>query len=323
MATPLIPQEIYLLERYTSLDYFGEMRDAWAAMVKLSYDALDAFVRKLPADYRSRPLYDQPDIVWGQRVIPNFQRTLDVLNDCFITISHGDMMGLRAAGGVSSDFKGFSQDHSSDWMDEAPVAAVLPGANDQLWKYLSRATERASNINASIGAGWTRTSLTTNYNPGPRGPLNPPKEWPLYRLNPKVRVKTDEPIPQSGIYLPDADDSCATFLIKGMFKDKPREAWPANVGRDQFGHAVSEVPTTWTLVERAADTGGGIPGEPDAVRACIRLRCEAGQPCPRAGFWFTPARVNSRRQFKAGEVMPDVGGDYGATIWQWDEQQGA
>lgn len=50
-------------------------------------------------------------------------------------------------------------------------------------------------------------------------------------------------------------------------------------------------------------------------------RCEAGQPCPREGFWFTPARSNSRRHFKAGEQMPDVGGDYGTTIWQWDETQ--
>jgi len=53
----------------------------------------------------------------------------------------------------------------------------------------------------------------------------------------------------------------------------------------------------------------------------IRLRCEAGQPCPRAGFWFTPAQAGSRRFFAAGEVMPSVGGDYGVTIWQWDQHQ--
>jgi hypothetical protein len=52
-----------------------------------------------------------------------------------------------------------------------------------------------------------------------------------------------------------------------------------------------------------------------------RLRCEAGQPCPREGFWFTPAQAHSRRHFKHGEVMPEVGGSYGATIWQWDDIQ--
>ena len=52
-------------------------------------------------------------------------------------------------------------------------------------------------------------------------------------------------------------------------------------------------------------------------------RAEAGQPCPRDGYWFTPARTDSRRHFTAGEIMPDVGGSYGATIWQWDGQQGS
>lgn len=52
-----------------------------------------------------------------------------------------------------------------------------------------------------------------------------------------------------------------------------------------------------------------------------RLHCPGGLPCPRAGFWFSPARPDSRRRFDAGETMPDLGGDYGTTIWQWDERQ--
>ncbi len=67
------------------------------------------------------------------------------------------------------------------------------------------------------------------------------------------------------------------------------------------------------LSEDAADAaaGGGT----------TRLRCEAGEPCLRTGHWFTPAQANSRRLFQAGELMPAVGGDYGLTIWQWDERQ--
>lgn len=51
------------------------------------------------------------------------------------------------------------------------------------------------------------------------------------------------------------------------------------------------------------------------------LRCEAGQPCPRAGWWVTPAAADSRRQFRVGDVMPDLKSSYGATIWQWDVVQ--
>jgi hypothetical protein len=53
-----------------------------------------------------------------------------------------------------------------------------------------------------------------------------------------------------------------------------------------------------------------------------RLRCAANEACLRTGFWFTPAQIGSRRYFKQGDVMPSVGGDYGATIWQWDQNQG-
>lgn len=56
-----------------------------------------------------------------------------------------------------------------------------------------------------------------------------------------------------------------------------------------------------------------------------RLRCLAGQPCPRTGYWFTPAAAGSRQHFDAGQTMPDLGGSDGttgwATVWQWDEQQ--
>lgn len=51
------------------------------------------------------------------------------------------------------------------------------------------------------------------------------------------------------------------------------------------------------------------------------LRCEAGQPCPRAGYWLTPAQTDSRQHFEQGQLMPSLGGDYGLTVWQWDEVQ--
>ena len=63
------------------------------------------------------------------------------------------------------------------------------------------------------------------------------------------------------------------------------------------------------------DTSGG------GKAAALRLRCEAGEPCPREGWWFTPAKADSRRHFMQGEVMPAFTTDYGATVWQWDELQ--
>lgn len=47
-------------------------------------------------------------------------------------------------------------------------------------------------------------------------------------------------------------------------------------------------------------------------------RTESGHPCPRAGYWFSPARNNSKRYFKQGEIMPAFDeSSWGATLWYW------
>ncbi len=62
--------------------------------------------------------------------------------------------------------------------------------------------------------------------------------------------------------------------------------------------------------------------KPDADTKAIRLRCEAGAPCPQSGHWSTPAKTNSRRAFKTGEKMPVIeDSPWGSTIWYWDSQQ--
>ncbi|MGF6350767.1 PoNe immunity protein domain-containing protein [Variovorax sp. W2I14] len=56
----------------------------------------------------------------------------------------------------------------------------------------------------------------------------------------------------------------------------------------------------------------------------VHLRGIGGEPCPQAGWWFTPALTGSRRYFKQDEVMPVIeGSDYGSTFWQWDVDQSA
>lgn len=73
------------------------------------------------------------------------------------------------------------------------------------------------------------------------------------------------------------------------------------------------------MIERIADSGGGLPGASDEIAAGVRIRVEGGKHCPRTGFYLTPAKSNSRRHFNQGDTMPSWGGDYGVTIWQWDE----
>ena len=54
----------------------------------------------------------------------------------------------------------------------------------------------------------------------------------------------------------------------------------------------------------------------------LPLRVEGGEACPRTGYWHTPAKEDSRRHFKQNDIMPVFeGASYGATIWQWSENQ--
>lgn len=307
MATPLIPQEIYLLERYCSLEYYAEMLNAWAKMVAVAEEALRQFMLNLPADYRNRPLYEQYDITWGDRVLPNFRSTLASLESGYVMLKQRDLSALGFGGNVKSAITGQTNDYPTDWM-----SADL---ETQFWDWQVIARHIGWNLSITEMAGWCMTDLTTGYDKT-RGPLNPPASWPQYRLNPKVTITTGQPVVQSGIYLPACDDSCAAVLIKDY------ECFRAHAGYNSVTtHALSRPDTTWTLVERIADSGGGLPGASDEIAAGVRIRVEGGKHCPRTGFYFTPAKNNSRQKFNQGDTMPSLGGDYGMTIWQWDEQQ--
>lgn len=317
--TPLIPQEIYLIERYSSLDYFAEMRDAFEQCVKAAENALAEFMRHLPPDYRSRPLCDQPDAVWGELVIPNLQYSLRGVFNGFILLSHGDYEGLSLAGNVITSFNGVNRDYSIDWMSKSFY--------DQYEQNERIARRRASNIFPTQQGNWEIGTLSYGYTDNDRGLLNAPPSWPIYRLNHAVTVKTGDKVPQNGVYLPDAPNSAAQFLIKDY------EAWEANVQPTPeileygyFKNPTERQACTWTLVERVADFGGGTGcGPQDITRSgsSMRPNVPAGTACPESGWWFTPVQAASRRYFKAGDTLPALSGDYGQTFWQWSPDQSA
>lgn len=310
MATPLIPQEVYLLERFCSLERLERLRDTWQAMVDYAEDMLARYMLQLPHDLRSRPLYDQPDIVWGGTVMPNFRTTARLLQEACIKRARGDYEALARAHGVTGDVRGFNDGYNADWMDE-----VVPGAAVKFDTLFMESSALAWPITITTSGIWEPGELTFEYAEIVKEPLNPPASWPVYRLNSKVQMRSGDRTPQTGIYLPDVEGSFPTLLLKSddELTGKARRA------AVKSGYASC----TWTLIERVADSGGGIPGEDEASSAdsSERLRCPAGQPCPKAGYWSTPATSDSRRYFNQGDVMPDLGAAYGATIWQWDASQ--
>lgn len=315
MTTPLIPQEIYLLERYTSLESLEQVRDAWRVMLDYVEVLLDHFMRKLPPDYRHRPLPEQPDIVWGERVLPNFRDTMNYLEDACIKRAAGDFEALGRVVGVTGDIRG-QGDYWPGWMKE-----VLPEAEDKYYDLLHRAGFLAKPIHRTISGIWSPGDLTTRYHEILSTlPLSPPPSWPVYRLNTQVKVKSGERTPVTGFYLPDVDNSFPTLLIKSD-DELAGEANEAYVGK--MFSPDGYLSCTWTLIERIADSGGGIPGKNNISGTDARVqRVPGGQACPVSGWWYTPAAKDSRRYFNQGDTLPSIeGSSYGDTYWLWDANQ--
>jgi hypothetical protein len=308
MQTSLIAQEVYLLERYSSLAYYKEMMDAFASLVATTEQALEQFMQDLSPDYRSRHQSMQPDIVWGERVIPNLRYALQGLRNGWIQLEAGDYNGLTMTGNVTTSFAAIVRDYDTEWMSQE--------FQKQYRKHRIAASIASSNIDHTTQGNWGWGDLAAEYHET-RGLLQAPQSWPQYRLDLSVQVTTDAKVPQTGVYLPDIDNSCAQFLIEGW------EAWKANVSQNAGDAEYTQEPTTWTLIERISDSGGsrGWGDGTAAPEASERIRVEGGQACPQDGYYFTPAQSNSRRHFKQGDTMPSVGGDYGMTIWQWDAKQ--
>lgn len=316
-ATPLTAHECYLLERYTSLEYFGRLRDAWEATVHYAEDLLDRYMQHLPDAYRKRPLPKQPDIVWGERVLPNFRATLQDLYDSYIKFSHGDWAAW-GGDGVSGDFRGQS-DFWPGWMDEVESTATNKYSN-----LIVAAAHLAGRINSTRHAGWPQGSLSLRYKPSQFDPWEPPSGWPRYRLNPTIRVASGEPVEHTGLYWPEAPDAAVQFLVPTT----PEQAWiaapDACVGLSKSGVQYDhEEPTTWIKVERApgetVEDGlmNLLDGKPTPPR-----NVPAGQLCPSSGWWFTPAKAGSHRHFSKGDTFPAIeNSDYGATFWQWSPDQ--
>ncbi len=64
------------------------------------------------------------------------------------------------------------------------------------------------------------------------------------------------------------------------------------------------------LVERIGDGGGSSV-------VLESSRCEANQPCPQTGYWWSPAS-QELQHFQAEDIMPDMTKGRWETIWYFN-----
>jgi hypothetical protein len=169
--------------------------------------------------------------------------------------------------------------------------------------------------------------------------LDPPAVFPRHPVDKAITAKPGQRCPRTGVWVPSQwiDDGAGDFSLAFCLEGRPMQPAYRIVGREvrdvweeyDLKLGVEHEPVdphllSGTLVTQAEDTTWYFMHKPEALKqlpARPRLRCEANEPCPREGWWFTPAKPGSRRHFKQGEVMPEFRSDWGRTIWQWDEAQ--
>ena len=78
-----------------------------------------------------------------------------------------------------------------------------------------------------------------------------------------------------------------------------------------YGNCFEEESTKLWYARFDRDEGNNTPS-----------RIESNQPCTKDGYWFTPAKADSRRFFKQGDLMPCFNdSDWGDTLWYWSGEE--
>ncbi|MFT4247071.1 MAG: hypothetical protein QM581_03405 [Pseudomonas sp.] len=145
-------------------------------------------------------------------------------------------------------------------------------------------------------------------------------EIPEYVADNSITVVTGELVPWTGVWVPaeGAGSAALAFARQGQIMQPAYEV----VSEDEESGYVETRPVdvAWHPFR---PTGNVIPLNDRSVGTVIKPeRVYYGEHCPLAGWWYTPAKADSRRYFKQGEVFPKIeGSDYGDTFWLWSQDQ--
>jgi len=320
-----LSREAHLWYTITSPEYM----DRAYQHLQEAFDLLKSCVSRHPfiADYRPVPY-------WGGVMEELLQR----YPHARAMLQHGDYSGMIAfEGKLGTIPRGFGEGNMS-WMgDKADVfmkkldkAAGIAGDH---WKALEMSQMYSSDGYRNGTKDWhvcipedmgiECDDIARYYEEPVYAVLGRPTEIPEYAPDAMVSCKTGDIVPWTGVWVPSTGMGTAAlaFARQGIQIMQPAYEVARMDAENESVEEFRLVETTWHPVK---PTGRMVPlPPPGEANTAIddRLRCEANQPCPREGYWFTPAKAGSRRFFKQGEPTPEFKTDYGLTIWQWDENQ--
>ncbi|WP_072065948.1 hypothetical protein [Brenneria goodwinii] len=333
----LHPQECYLLERYISVDYYRRRWEAYKAFVEHCEQQVELFMQNLPANHRRRPAWEQIDITWQNRVLPNIRGTLSGLARSYARLQHNDPNAYITGGGVNSDNKGLTDYWPERWMSQQ----ALQRYSD----LFSLGSMLDMMVHGTVSSNWDEGQLTYLYDESAFGPLDLPAQIPRYQLDTSVVMGPNDPVTVTGIYLPDVEYACAQFFHPFSYlphvapQGKIRSEYITRQGERDYGwEKIENVPATWTLIHRVENEFIPVPPQgffpnrhpdelyrwPEREQALLagskkHLTLPSGTVCPHGGLWSTyQAGRIERQHFAQGDILPqwrDTATQKRAILW--------
>ncbi|MCY1399480.1 hypothetical protein D9M71_145370 [compost metagenome] len=269
----LHPLECYLLETFSSPEHFAATRDAIIDWIDAHEAAYARLQNQLDPRQRNKPQWQQGDVVWGNRVMPNIRPDRDFYIKAYIQRINNDPQAFKAGHAMRSNNRGI-REFWDDWMtgDEQHRISL---AQD-------KATTLDERLGATNGGSWDEGHLTYNGQDRVYQLDELPQRIPRYMLDPSVRIEKDERPKQIGIYLPDADFAPAHLLYPTQWVDGGqkvrrgvrRSTWvnPDTGKRDYDWEEQELIETGWTLIRRVEGEFIDVPergffpkGEPEEL----------------------------------------------------------
>ncbi len=322
MAPRNLSQEAHLWYTISSQDYIAKAK----AKLQEAADLMRAQVEPHPfiKDYAPVPY-------WGgviEDLLSQFDSVLEILK-------HGEFSPMNGWASRMQDIPRGLQEGNMAWMSEMGRFMDLLNDTYSICDKFSMAV-MMSNMYSSQrykdGTGDWRHDIPEDMGYESNGIaryIEPsvfpvlPNQIPEYAPDTSMSCKTGDIVPWTGVWVPSTGMGTAALAFGRQGVQIMQPAYEvASVDEDGFAETFNLVDCIWHPVK---STGRMIP-HPSLTSVhqsaeAKRLRCEAGQPCPNSGWWFTPASPASRRQFNQGELMPVVNPGYGINIWQWDTNQ--
>lgn len=199
----LHPLECYLLETFSSAEHFAATRDAiieWIDAHEAAFARLQSIV---DPDERSKPYWQQGDLVWGKRFLPILRSHRDFYINAHVQRVNNDPLAFKENRRLDFNDLSFSE-FRNGWMTETE-RQLITLARD-------RAAKRVRRLSITAAGDWNEGALTYNGQGKIYRLAELPERIPRYVLDSGVRVEKGQHVTLAGIYLPDEDFASAQFL---------------------------------------------------------------------------------------------------------------